>query len=157
MSSRERYTLGHDDAALESFGTRTASSHAAFFLPHLKPGMRILDCGCGPGSITVGLAQAVAPGEAVGIDIGSSSLEAAAALASEQGVSNVRFEEADIYDLPFPDESFDAAFSHNVLAHLTDPLAAVMEDEANSENRRSGGSPRRHFGPDSFTNLIHPE
>jgi cyclopropane fatty-acyl-phospholipid synthase-like methyltransferase len=42
---------------------RTAQSHAAFLLPHLRPGMDLLDLGCGPGSITLGLAAAVAPGK----------------------------------------------------------------------------------------------
>ena len=49
---------------------RTAARSAAFLLPHLRPGMRLLDFGCGPGSITVGLAGVVAPGEVVGVDIG---------------------------------------------------------------------------------------
>ena len=47
---------------------RTAAKEGAFFLRFLRPGMRVLDLGCGPGSITLGLAEAVAPGEVVGID-----------------------------------------------------------------------------------------
>jgi hypothetical protein len=41
---------------------RTAANAAGFFLPHLRPDMRLLDCGCGIGSITIGLVEAVAPG-----------------------------------------------------------------------------------------------
>ena len=48
---------------------RTASQEAAFFLPSLRPGIRVLDLGCGPGSITLGLAEAVDPGEVVGVDL----------------------------------------------------------------------------------------
>jgi SAM-dependent methyltransferase len=100
---------------------------ADFLLPHLRPGMRLLDCGCGPGSITLGLAQAVAPGEVVGVDRGPAELEAARALAAERGVTNVRFQEANVYALPFPDASFDATFAHALLQHLRDPLAALRE------------------------------
>jgi hypothetical protein len=48
---------------------RTAKNNAGFFVHHLRPGMRLLDCGCGPATITVGLAESVAPGETVGIDL----------------------------------------------------------------------------------------
>jgi ubiquinone/menaquinone biosynthesis C-methylase UbiE len=106
---------------------RTAASRAAFFLPHLRPGMRLLDAGCGPGSITIGLAETIAPGEAVGIDASAESIEAAGALAAERGVTNVRFGVADVYALPFEDASFDAAFCHALLQHLADPLAALRE------------------------------
>jgi ubiquinone/menaquinone biosynthesis C-methylase UbiE len=47
-------------------GQRTAEIHAAFFLPYLESGMKVLDCGCGPGTITNGLARAVSPGETSG-------------------------------------------------------------------------------------------
>ena len=60
---------------------------ARFLLPHLRAGMRLLDCGCGPGSITVGLAEAIASGEAVGIDIEPTQLAFARAHAAEKGVT----------------------------------------------------------------------
>jgi ubiquinone/menaquinone biosynthesis C-methylase UbiE len=106
---------------------RTAARNAAFFLPHLRPGMRLLDAGCGPGSITLGLAEAVAPGEAAGIDASAERVAAASALAAERGVTNVRFEVADVCALPYSDASFDAAFVHAVLQHLPEPLAALVE------------------------------
>ncbi len=124
---RESYSVGYDQAAAEFFGTRRACTHAAFFLPHLTPGMRLLDGGCGPGTITLDLAKIVAPGEVVGIDIEPSQIELARTMAAERGVSNVHFEVADLYSLPFPDESFDAVFLHGVLEHLSDPVRGLRE------------------------------
>jgi SAM-dependent methyltransferase len=106
---------------------RTASVNAAFLLPHLRSGMRVLDIGSGPGTITLGLAEAVAPGEAVGVDIQESMVERARSLAAERRVANVRFERADAYELPFPDSSYDAALEHHVLMHLADPVRALRE------------------------------
>ena len=95
-------------------GDRTAERQAVFFAPHLRSGMRLLDCGCGPGSITLGLAAIVAPAEAVGIDIGEGPLRMARELASELGITNVRFQTANVSELLFPDRSFDAVFAHAV-------------------------------------------
>jgi SAM-dependent methyltransferase len=89
--------------------------------------MRLLDAGCGPGSITLGLAQEVAPGEAVGVDANATSIEIAGGRARESGVANVRFEVADIRNLPFADGEFDAVFVHTVLQHLGDPAPALRE------------------------------
>jgi ubiquinone/menaquinone biosynthesis C-methylase UbiE len=114
-----------DSKAIAFFSIRTAEREGAFFLPYLQPGMRVLDVGCGPGTITVGLAAAVAPGEVVGIDRAAGPLEQARALAAERGVENARFETTDLYGLAFPDASFDAAFMHGVLEHLHDPVAAL--------------------------------
>ena len=122
--TRERYLLTGASAFLM---TRTADRQAQFFLPHLHADMSLLDCGCGPGSITVGLANVVAPGEAVGIDINVNEITYARAHATEQGMRNIRFETADVYDLPFPDNAFDAVFSHTLLEHLNDPLQALKE------------------------------
>ncbi len=108
---------------------RTADRNAAFFLPFLKPGMKLLDAGCGSGSITIGLAEHVGGerGEVVGIDISPESIEAARTMAAERRATNAQFETADVYALPFEDATFDAAFSHAMLQHLADPLAALRE------------------------------
>ncbi len=105
---------------------RTAERNAAFLLPHLRPGMRLLDAGCGPGSITLGLARAVAPGEVVGIDASPEASAAARERASAEGCENARFEVADVGALPY-DATFDAAFAHALLQHLPWPLDALTE------------------------------
>jgi ubiquinone/menaquinone biosynthesis C-methylase UbiE len=123
----QAYTYRDSGAIADYFAQRTAASHAGFFLPHVRPGMRLLDCGCGPGSITVGLAAAVAPGQVVGIDMDATQCEAARARAAASGLTNVRFETGDIYQLPYPDASFDAVFAHGVLDHLREPRKALQE------------------------------
>lgn len=57
------YTIGYGSEPHAMMTRRSAGNAAAFLLPHLRPGMRLLDCGCGPGTITLGLAEAVAPGK----------------------------------------------------------------------------------------------
>ena len=121
------YTIGHEPAALAVMKVRTAEVWADFLLPHLRSGMRLLDCGCGPGTITAGLARAVAPGDAIGFDREESQLEEAVAHARELGVSNLRFQAGDALALPFPDESFDAVFAHALLMHVPDPLGVLRE------------------------------
>ena len=66
-SATPDYTMGYGKATLETQLRATAETSAGFLLPYLKPGHRLLDFGCGPGTISVGLAQAVAPGEMHGV------------------------------------------------------------------------------------------
>lgn len=106
---------------------RTAATNARFLLPHLRPGMRLLDAGCGPGSITIGLAEAVAPGEVTGIDASDEAIASARRRAAEAGCAKMRFDVADVYGLPFEDGTFDAAFMHAVLQHLDDPVRGLRE------------------------------
>jgi SAM-dependent methyltransferase len=124
---RETYTHRDNPTFDATMTARTAAHEAAFFRSHLRPGMRLLDVGCGPGAITLGLAAAVAPGEVVGIDLRAAAVEQARATAGQRGIANVRFEVGSAYDLPFPDASFDAAFAHVVLMHLREPARALAE------------------------------
>lgn len=103
---------------------RTAEHNAGFLLRHLEVGIRVLDVGCGPGSITVGLADAVAPGEVLGIDTSSENIDAAHAARKRP---HLRFAVGDALTLPHPGGSFDAALAHAVLQHLDDPAAALEE------------------------------
>lgn len=124
----ERYSHGYEAHFVEGYlNTRTVSDNASFLMPHLRAGMTLLDCGCGPGSITTGFARALAPGQVVGIDIAESQIALARQQAEAQGIQNVRFEVANIYNIPFPDDSFDAAFAHTILQHLADPVRALRE------------------------------
>jgi SAM-dependent methyltransferase len=88
--------------------------------------MNLLDVGCGPGTITLGLARLVAPGSVTGIDREAGVLEQARSHAASEGVA-ARFEEGDVYALRFEDASFDVVHAHQVLQHLSDPVAALRE------------------------------
>jgi ubiquinone/menaquinone biosynthesis C-methylase UbiE len=121
----ETYSIADPHAQRTLVASRTAAQWVGFFLPHLRRGMNVLDCGCGSGSITVDLAEVVAPGTVVGVDIDVHQLEAARTQAAQRGVTNVRFEVASIYALPFVEAAFDAALAHTLLIHLREPLQAL--------------------------------
>ena len=61
------------------------------------------------------------------MDINGAAVQEARTAAAEQGLGNVRFEEANLLSLPFEDDSFDAAYLSSVLEHVTDPLAVLRE------------------------------
>jgi ubiquinone/menaquinone biosynthesis C-methylase UbiE len=123
----ETYTHGHAPATVRQHGKRTAEEAAAFLLPELRPGMRLLDVGCGPGSITRGLAERLAPGQVVGVDLSRETLVSARQDAAARGLANLTFEEGSAYELPFPDASFDVAYAHQVFQHLREPARALGE------------------------------
>lgn len=126
-SAEEKYLHGYSPEHRAFLAGRTATREAAFFLPFLKPGMKLLDCGSGMGALTTSLAEWLAPGEVIGIDREPSQVEAARAWAMEKGIHNVRFELGNIYDIPYPDASFDAVFAFTVLEHVREPLRAMRE------------------------------
>jgi len=123
----ETYQHGHHASVVTNHAKRTAENSAAFFLPYLKPGMRLLDVGCGPGSITVGLARRVEPGETIGIDPSPSVIETARSLTDAKGPGHLTFEVGNIYEPRFAPETFDAIFAHQVLQHLARPVDALRQ------------------------------
>lgn len=125
--ARDTYVQGHHESVLRSHRWRTAANSAGYLLPHLRAGMDLLDVGCGPGTITVDLARAVAPGRVLGVDRSAEVLVKAAELAVARGAENAVFEPGDAYELDYADESFDVVHAHQLLQHLTDPVGALRE------------------------------
>jgi ubiquinone/menaquinone biosynthesis C-methylase UbiE len=121
------YTHGHHAAVLRSHQWRTAANSAAYLLPHLRPGLKLLDVGCGPGTITADLAELVAPGRVTAVDSAPDVLEQAAKVATERGLNTVDFSVADVHALDFPDGTFDVVHAHQVLQHVADPVQALRE------------------------------
>jgi 2-polyprenyl-3-methyl-5-hydroxy-6-metoxy-1,4-benzoquinol methylase len=124
-SDSDVYTHGHHDAVLRSHRWRTAENSAAYLLPWLRPGARLLDVGCGPGTLTVDLARRVAPAAVLGIDVAASVVSEARDHALEAGVTNVAFESRDLRDARLGGASFDVVHAHQVLQHLRDPVEAL--------------------------------
>ncbi|MPQ97809.1 methyltransferase domain-containing protein [Modestobacter sp. I12A-02628] len=122
----DRYTHGHAEPVLQSHRWRTVQNSAAHLLGELRPGLDVLDVGCGPGTITVDLARRVAPGRVLGLDVSPAPLDEARALAAAEGVP-AEFAVGDVYALDAADDSFDVVHAHQVLQHLTDPVAALRE------------------------------
>ncbi|KAI1366529.1 ubiE/COQ5 methyltransferase [Xylaria arbuscula] len=128
MPEQAVYTHGHHASVVNSHARRTAQNSAAFLIPHIKPNYRILDVGCGPGSITVDLAQLVSQGSVIGIDSVEDVLSQARGLARDRGVEgNLTFQKHDANELPFADGEFDIVYCHQVLHHVNDPVAILKE------------------------------
>lgn len=115
------------DSFKQALANRNATNYAAFLLPHLKEGMRLLDCGCGVGSITVGLIDAVRPGLVVGADRAFDGFLAAVEHTRKQDVSGLEFIAADAYAIPFRDDTFNAALAHSMLETLERASEALRE------------------------------
>ena len=126
-NASDTYTMGYSENFEKLLRRRNAGINAAHLLPSLKPDMRVIDLGHGPGTISLGLAEAVFPGELHGVDMEFSQVEMARAAAKSAGVANAHFHTADVPDLPFEDDSFDVAHFHGVLIHVPDTMAALGE------------------------------
>lgn len=122
--NKERYTPGHSEVSRQFMAKRSLDAHGAFIKPHLREGFRVLDCGCGPGTISAGLAGVVKAGSVHGID--QSELQIAEAKRIHSA-PNLTFSTDDVYDLPFEDGSFDLVFAHALFEHIGQPEPALRE------------------------------
>jgi SAM-dependent methyltransferase len=90
------------------------------------PDSRVLEAGCGVGAQTVTLAAHSPGAEIVALDISEVSLEQARQKVIEAGFDKVKFQQGDIFDLPFDAQSFDHVFVCFVLEHLPNPVEALQ-------------------------------
>ncbi|MFY1827164.1 SAM-dependent methyltransferase [Myxococcus fulvus] len=134
------YQIGHSDEEM-----RRLEFQAGVFRPltesvlrgaGLRPGMRVLDVGCGVEDVSLLAAEFVGPsGEVVGIDGAAQPLEWARRRAREQGLSQARFEHRDLASLP-REHPFDAVVERLVLLHQADPVHFLRQM---GEHLRPGG------------------
>lgn len=89
------------------------------------PGTKVLEAGCGIGAQTVILAKNNPDAEITSVDVSSESLEKARQNIEKKRIKNVRFLQADIFSLPFEDNTFDHIFICFVLEHLQNPEEAL--------------------------------
>ncbi|GAW24998.1 hypothetical protein ANO14919_145960 [Xylariales sp. No.14919] len=108
----------YNPAMIATYCRRTAAVNSAYILPLLQTDMRILDVGCGPGTITLDLAAHAPKGSATGVDTSSDAIETARELCKQRGTTNASFSVGDVNKLPFDDNSFDVVHAHQVLGHL---------------------------------------
>jgi ubiquinone/menaquinone biosynthesis C-methylase UbiE len=121
------YSLGHHASVLKTHSNRTASKCAAHVLPHIRPHNRILDVGCGPGTITLDLAKIVSESSVIGIDFSPEAVEVAKQNALDRGVKNCEFIVGDACNLEWAEGTFDIVVTNQCLIHLPDPVQALKE------------------------------
>lgn len=120
------YSHGHQPSVLSSHAARTAQNSCAYFLDRIAPGQRILDLGCGPGSITMDLAELVGPtGSVTGVDFSPEAIAHAHAAAQERGDNRTQFVVGNLVDVDVEPDSFDIVHAHQVLQHVADPVSAL--------------------------------
>ncbi|PWY81506.1 S-adenosyl-L-methionine-dependent methyltransferase [Aspergillus sclerotioniger CBS 115572] len=121
---------------LQTYSVRTAVNTSAYFIPRIQPHMKILDIGCGPGSITLDLAALVPQGSVIGIDCSETAINSANDLTRKRGTENASFQVASVLDLPFEDGTFDIVCAHQVLIHLPNESGRTGAVEGLKEMRR---------------------
>jgi ubiquinone/menaquinone biosynthesis C-methylase UbiE len=94
----------------------------------IEPGMTVLEVGPGSGTYTVGAAQRLGEkGKLVTIDIEPKMIERTERKLQAEGIGNVEARVADVYDLPFDDQTFDVAYMIAVIGEIPDPDRAMHE------------------------------
>jgi len=162
-SGNKEYTFGHSNATTATHAARTANSDAAFIIPYIKATDRILDVGCGPGTITFGFAEYVPEGSVTGTDYTPEIVQRASAFAlskisEDDGKSRgkVDFVLGNVLErLPFEDGSFDIVFSSQMLTHMRDDDSIIALKEMRRVLKPGGICSSRdgaflHFWPPSF-------
>ena len=110
--------------ALGIMTARTLANSHPCLLAMLRPGLDLLDVGCGPGTLTIEMARRALPGRVVGLDVNPEMLAAAREAEPAGGLPNLRFLEGDIRDGGWEDE-FDLVNAARVLQWIPEAPRAL--------------------------------
>ena len=124
--TKDDYSYGYQGPVLE-YLTYRAQKSLVFILPHLKPEIEVLECGCGPGITTFEIAKKVINGHVIGIDINKDQIDSNNKKVDESNIKNLKFEVANILDLPYPDNFFDIVYMQALIVHIRNPINAIRE------------------------------
>ncbi len=129
MTSDSTYVLGHADVEVQRLLLQgqlyNHHTEHALRVAGLRPGMRVLDVGCGPGDVSIVASRLVGPtGTVLGVDAAADIVAFARTHAADLGASDIRFEQAAIEDIEL-DEPVDAVIGRLILMHLPDPVATL--------------------------------
>lgn len=127
---QDDYIIGTDDAEVKRLGLQHSlwreAALGAWRRAGIRPGMTVLDLGCGPGYASFDLATLVGPeGKVVAIDQSAHFLDALMRGAEARGITNIETRKASIGSLDWPADAFDAVWTRWVLCFLPDPEAAL--------------------------------
>ena len=129
MKKVVKFDIPNLQSATDNLSKRSLENNFPQLCSYLKPNSKVLDVGCGPGTITIGVAQYLKSGEVVGIDPIEDWIDSANELARQKKLKNVVFKLGDSHNLDFPDDSFDVTYSHFVIKHLIDPVMGLKEQK----------------------------
>jgi SAM-dependent methyltransferase len=126
-SENPRFFVNLLDATRARLLDHARKSPKAFFAPlAVRPGLDVLDVGCGTGDFLRLLAPLVSPGKAIGLDL-SETMIAEAVQRSAESLENLSFRVGSALELPFQAGSFDRILATQVLLHIPDPWRALAE------------------------------
>ncbi|EPX73401.1 UbiE family methyltransferase [Schizosaccharomyces octosporus yFS286] len=126
-TEQDYYSKGFDKNISNTHAWRTAENSCAYLLKHLKRTDKILDVGCGPGTITTDLARYVPNGEVIGVEPIQEFVDQGNAKSSELNLRNCHFQFASGDNLPFEDNTFDVVHAHQVLIHIANRVDVLKE------------------------------
>lgn len=132
MSSQQAYyNKGYKKSISDTHATRTVENSVRYITKVLKPEFKVLDVGCGPGSITIDIAKnyLTEGGSIIGVEPTKEIIDTANNLKQSiaADLDNISFQIGSIYNLPFEDNTFDLVHAHQVIVHLEDPIKALKE------------------------------
>jgi ubiquinone/menaquinone biosynthesis C-methylase UbiE len=108
--------------------TRTNRADAILRNLELRPGMKVLDVGCGPGRLTIPIAQEITPqGEVVAMDIQAGMLRRAQEKAQAASLTNIRFVHAGVGEGQLEQGQYDRTLLVTVLGEIPDRERALKE------------------------------